>query len=92
MRRCLVCLSFLAIIPEQPVAERRCYVSQAKYYSPKIARQLGSKLYWEAQIKKIPMTKLVNQIVAEGLGNYGVKRARRHRKQGTEQLLLDLHW
>jgi hypothetical protein len=37
------------------------------------------------------MTKLVNQIVAEGLGNYGVKRARRQRKQ-AEQLLLDLHW
>jgi hypothetical protein len=66
-------------------------MSQAKYYSPKIARQLVSKLYREAQTKKIPMTKLVNQIVAEGLGNYGVKRARR-RKQGTEQLLLDLRW
>ena len=67
-------------------------MSQAKYYSPKIARQLVAKLYWEAQTKKIPMTKLVNQIVAEGLGDYGVKRARRHRKQGTEQLLLDLYW
>jgi hypothetical protein len=67
-------------------------MSQARYYSPKIARQLVSKLYWEAQSRKIPMTKLVNQIVAEGLGNYGAKAARRHRKKGIEQLLLDLHW
>jgi hypothetical protein len=49
-------------------------MSQGKYYSPKIRRDLVSKLYWEAQSKCVPMTKLIDQIVAESLGRYRVKR------------------
>ncbi|PYI87833.1 MAG: hypothetical protein DMF03_12505 [Verrucomicrobia bacterium] len=39
--------------------------AQAKYYSPKITRDLVSRLYREAQLQHIPMTKLVDQIVVE---------------------------
>lgn len=38
-------------------------------YSPKISENLVSALYWLAKSKRIPMTKLVNQIVAEYLLN-----------------------
>ena len=45
-------------------------MSQVQYYSPRIRRDLVTKLYWKAQSLEIPMTKLVDHIVAEGLGNY----------------------
>jgi hypothetical protein len=42
-------------------------MSQARYYSPKIRRDLVSKLYWGARSLDIPMTQLVNRLVAKGL-------------------------
>jgi hypothetical protein len=66
-------------------------MSQARYYSPAIRRDLVSKLYWEAQSRKIPMTKLIDQIVSEKLGRYHAKRRQDDRAEtGYEQLLLDL--
>jgi hypothetical protein len=62
-----------------------------KYYSPRIERQLISKLYWESRSQRIPMTQLVNQMVAEGLGRYHAKRTVRVvARAREEQLLLDL--
>ncbi|MBA3830642.1 MAG: hypothetical protein H0X34_01865 [Chthoniobacterales bacterium] len=50
-------------------------MSQERDYSPQIRRDLVfSKLYLEAKSFEIPMTHLVNQIVAEKLGQYQVKR------------------
>lgn len=61
------------------------------YYSPRIERQLVSKLYWESQSQKIPMTKLANRLIAEGLGRYRVNRANRVTATArVEQLFLDL--
>jgi hypothetical protein len=66
-------------------------MSQARYYSPKIRRDLVSKLYREADSKKIPMTKLIDQIVAGSLGRYRIERSRRDRRSvREEQLMLDL--
>jgi hypothetical protein len=48
-------------------------MSQAKYYSPRVRRDLVSKLYWKAQSLEISMTKLIDRIVAEGLGRYRVR-------------------
>ncbi len=45
-------------------------MSQTRYYSPKIRRDLVTQLYWKAQSLHVPMTQLVNQIVAEGVGEY----------------------
>ena len=36
-------------------------------YSPKISEELISPLYHQAKSKKIPMTKLVNEILSEHL-------------------------
>jgi hypothetical protein len=62
--------------------------AQAKYYSPKITRDLVSRLYWEAQLRHIPMTKLVDQIVVEGLGRYRARRSCKNRTSAIEQQLL----
>ena len=68
-------------------------MSQVRHYSPKIRRDLVSKLYWEAQSKNVPMTKLIDQIVAESLSPYRVKRPHRGRTTAREeQLMLDLGW
>ncbi len=48
-------------------------MSQERDYSPQIRRDLVSKLYLEAKSFEIPMTHLVNQIVAEKLGQYQAK-------------------
>jgi hypothetical protein len=61
---------------------------QAKYYSPKITRDLVSRLYWEAQSKRIPMTKLVDQIIAEGLGRYHARKRCKHRSSTFEEQLF----
>jgi len=61
------------------------------YYSPRIERQLVSKLYWESQSQKIPMTTLANRLIAEGLGRYRAKRTRKVTAPAhLEQLFLDL--
>jgi hypothetical protein len=61
------------------------------YYSPRIERQLVSKLYWESQSQKIPMTKLANRLIAEGLGRYCPKRTNKIAVPvRVEQLFLDL--
>jgi hypothetical protein len=61
-------------------------MSQAKYYSPKIRRDLVSKLYWEAQSFDVPMTQLVDRIIAEGLGRYRTTRSNKGQSRGDNQL------
>jgi len=39
-------------------------------YSPKIAEEHIPKLYYEAKRRKIPMTRLVNEIIAEKAESY----------------------
>jgi hypothetical protein len=53
-------------------------MSQTRSYSPKIRRDLVAKLYWKAQALHVPMTKLVDCLVAEGLVEY-----RRDVQKGT---------
>ena len=65
-------------------------MSQTRYYSPKIRRDLVSKLYWNAQSLSIPMTKLVDLIVAEGLVQYRIRSSRKQDSEGNaEQLTFD---
>jgi hypothetical protein len=40
---------------------------QPRYYSPRLDRALISRLYHEAKRHRLPMTKLANQFVEEGL-------------------------
>jgi hypothetical protein len=61
-------------------------MSQAKYYSPKIRRDLVSKLYWKAQSLDVPMTQLVDRIVGERLGRYRTTRSNKDQSGGDEQL------
>jgi hypothetical protein len=63
-------------------------MSQAKYYAPKITRDLISKLYWEAQSQRIPMTKLADQIIAEGLVRYHDRRRWKRRSSTFEEQLF----
>jgi hypothetical protein len=65
-------------------------MSQARYYSPKIRRDLVTKPYSKAQSLQIPMTQRVDWIVAEGISQYGAKCS--HDKQASgraEQLTFD---
>jgi len=47
-------------------------MSQAKYYSLRIRRDLVSKLYLQARSLNVPMTQLSDRIVADSLGQRGV--------------------
>jgi hypothetical protein len=40
-----------------------------KWYSPQLSRELVSQLYYRAKAERIPMTKLVNKIIEQALGN-----------------------
>lgn len=40
---------------------------EARHYSPRIARPLITQLYHEARARGIPMTVLVNRLIADGL-------------------------
>ena len=51
-------------------------MSQAKYYSLRIRRDLVSKLYLQARSLNVPMTQLSDRIVADSLGQRGVARSR----------------
>jgi hypothetical protein len=62
---------------------------QVKYYTPKIRRDLVSKLYWKAQSLDVPMTQLIDLIVAEGLGRYRMTRSNKGRSGSDEQLTFD---
>jgi hypothetical protein len=47
------------------------------------------KLYWKAQSLDVPMTHLVDWIVAEGLGLYRTTRSNKGQSGGDEQLTFD---
>jgi hypothetical protein len=65
-------------------------MSQERYYSPQIRRDLVPKLYLEAKLIEILMTNLVNQIVTEKLGQYSIKWTARNRAIDHGQLWFDL--
>jgi len=48
-------------------------MSQAKYYSLRIRRDLVSKLYLQARSLNIPMKQLSDRIVADSLGQHRAK-------------------
>ena len=49
---------------------------RARHYSPEIRRPLVSALYHEAKHRRMPMTRLANQILAEALaGTVGWQQA-----------------
>ena len=47
-----------------PVEKLMAY---AKYYSPRLDRDLVTRLYHEAKAQRVPMTVLTNRLVTEGL-------------------------
>lgn len=44
-------------------------MSRRRWYSPQLSRPLISQLYRQAKAERIPMTKLANRIIEEGLGS-----------------------
>ena len=44
-------------------------MAHAKYYSPRLERDLISPLYHAAKARRIPMTQLVSSLVREGLAD-----------------------
>ena len=42
-------------------------MARAKYYSPRLARDLISLLYHQAKAERVPMTALASRLVREGL-------------------------
>jgi hypothetical protein len=44
-------------------------MSGRRWYSPQLSRQLISQLYRQAKAERIPMTKLANRIIEQGLGS-----------------------
>jgi len=65
-------------------------MSQTRYYSPKIRRDLITKLHWKAQSFDVPMTTLVDHIVADGLGEYRTRSSKKNdRGADVEQLKFD---
>ena len=42
-------------------------MASAKYYSPRLERDLISQLYHQARTERVPMTALASRLVREGL-------------------------
>jgi hypothetical protein len=42
-------------------------MSQAKWYSPRLRRDLVRRLYFRAREKRIPMTRLADQLIEQAL-------------------------
>ena len=42
-------------------------MASAKYYSPRLERDLISRLYHQARTERVPMTALASRLVREGL-------------------------
>ena len=43
-------------------------MTRAKWYSPQLAREIVSRLYFKAKAEGIPMTVLVNRLIEQALG------------------------
>ena len=43
-------------------------MAQPRYYSPRLDRDLISRLYHQARTERVPMTALASRLVREGLG------------------------
>jgi len=44
-------------------------MAQSRYYSPRLDRDLISRLYHRARAERIPMTALASRLIREGLAN-----------------------
>ncbi len=44
-------------------------MAHARYYSPRLDRELISRLYHQAQAERVPMTALASRLVREGLAD-----------------------
>ena len=44
-------------------------MAYARYYSPRLERDLISRLYHQAQAERVPMTALASRLVREGLAD-----------------------
>jgi hypothetical protein len=52
-------------------------MSRSKWYSPKLSREIVSRLYFKAKAERIPMTRLANRIMEQALEAEGnAKRPR----------------
>ncbi len=43
--------------------------TRAKWYSPQLAREIVSRLYYKAKADGIPMTRLASRLIEEALGS-----------------------
>jgi len=59
-------------------------MQKPKWYSPKLSRDLVSRLYHRAKAEGIPMTQLANQIIGQALGKK--ERISRPEEAKTEQI------
>lgn len=44
-------------------------MAYARYYSPRLDRDLIAQLYHQAKVQRVPMTALASRLVREGLAN-----------------------
>ena len=44
-------------------------MTRFKWYSPQLAREIVSRLYYKAKAEGIPMTRLANRLVEQALGS-----------------------
>jgi hypothetical protein len=57
-----------------------------KHYTPSLSRLNVSALYHEAKHRKIPMTKLADELVSKGLaGSVGMEQARQQLGEGSPE-------
>jgi len=76
---------------------RACGGKEVPYVTGKIrraedTRDLISKLYWEAQSQRTPLTKLADQTIAEGLVRYHDRRRWKRRSSTFEEQLFFDFW
>ncbi|MEP6673470.1 MAG: hypothetical protein ABJF10_30260 [Chthoniobacter sp.] len=43
-------------------------MAKARYYSPRLDRDLITRLYHQARTERVPMTALASRLIREGLG------------------------
>lgn len=64
-------------------------MSQTKWYSPCLRRELVTQLYFRAKAEGIAMTTLTNRLVEEGLSHSGVQQFTARVAEDTEAITLE---
>jgi hypothetical protein len=57
-------------------------MTKSKWYSPQLAREIVSRLYFKAKAERIPMTVLANRIIGKALGPESLRK--NNAKTGAE--------